>query len=88
MAEAMASRGIAATGYSPLGSRGRPDVMKGDDEPDLFADPTIVSIAQTHDTTPAQVLLADDTGFEFADSLRYTGNNDNDSNNNGSQKGI
>ena len=49
---------IAFTAYSPLGSGDRPDNMKQDDEPNLFDDETIGSIASQHQLTPAQVMLA------------------------------
>jgi len=49
--------GIHVTAYSPLGSKDRPDTMKSDDDPVLLEDPTIESIAERHDATPAQVLI-------------------------------
>jgi alcohol dehydrogenase (NADP+) len=48
---------IHLTAYSPLGSRDRPDVMKKPDELNLLENPVVMSIAQTHACTPAQVLL-------------------------------
>ena len=49
---------IALTAYSPFGSRDRAPALKQPDEPDLFVDSTIVSIADAHGATPAQVILA------------------------------
>lgn len=49
---------IAFTAYSPLGSGDRPDMMKRTDEPDLFENGTIRAIAESHELTPAQVMLA------------------------------
>jgi len=49
--------GIHLTAYSPLGSRDRPEMMKGEDEPNLMEDSTIVEIAEAHDASPAQVLI-------------------------------
>jgi alcohol dehydrogenase (NADP+) len=49
---------IVLTAYSPLGSGDRPDEMKQADEPSLFDDPVIGSIADRHDLSPAQVMLA------------------------------
>ncbi len=50
--------GIILTAYSPLGSPGRPSMLKGKDEPSLLADPVIVEIAQTKGVTTAQVLIS------------------------------
>jgi len=47
---------IHLTAYSPLGSRDRSN--KGEDEPDLFENPTIKAIAEKHDKTPAQILIS------------------------------
>jgi alcohol dehydrogenase (NADP+) len=49
---------IAFVAYSPLGSGGRPDMLKKDDEPNLFEIPEVVSIAQARGVTPAEILLA------------------------------
>ena len=49
---------IHLTAYSPLGSFGRPVIFKGKDEPILLEDPTIVSLANSNDVTPAQVLIS------------------------------
>ncbi len=50
--------GILLTGYAPLGSGDRPDTLKKAEEPSLFSEPVIQSIASHHRITPAQVLLA------------------------------
>lgn len=50
--------GIHMTAYSPLGSPDRPDSLKADDEPVLMEDPTVVAIANRHQVSPAQVLIA------------------------------
>ena len=49
--------GIHITNYSSLGSGDRPDSLKGEKEPVLLEDPTIVAIAQQVDASPAGVLL-------------------------------
>lgn len=49
---------IHFTAYSPLGSRDRHASMQNSDEPDLFEDPTIRSIAEAQGATAAQVLIA------------------------------
>lgn len=48
---------IAITCYSPLGSSGRPDTMKADNEPSLLENPTILEIAKKYDRSAAQVIL-------------------------------
>ena len=50
--------GIKMTGYSPLGSKDRPDGLKAADEPVVLEDQTVCAIANELDVTPAQVLLA------------------------------
>ena len=50
--------GVALTAYSPLGSGDRTADLKAADEPNLFADPCVCAIAERHEATPAQVLLA------------------------------
>ena len=49
---------IGLTAYAPLGSGGRPERLKSDDEPVLLTEPMIVAIANSHSITPAQVLIA------------------------------
>lgn len=49
---------IVVTAYSPLGSRDRAAQMKAENEPDLFNIPEIVNIAETHQCSPAQILIA------------------------------
>jgi len=49
---------IGLTAYSPLGSGDRAESMKGDDEPSLLEHPVIGGIAEAHDATPGQVLIA------------------------------
>jgi len=53
-----ASQGIHVTAYSPLGSGDRPAFVKAPDAPILLDNPIIRSIAETHERTPAQVLIA------------------------------
>ena len=50
--------GILLTAYSPLGSGDRPKGLKKADEPILLQDPAIRAIAEKHQCTPGQVLLA------------------------------
>ncbi|ASK36111.1 aldehyde oxidoreductase [Alcanivorax sp. N3-2A] len=50
--------GIHVTAYSPLGSSDRPAGMKADNEPVLLEDATVQRIADAHQASPAQVLLA------------------------------
>lgn len=54
----MKTRGVAVTAYSPLGSSGRPDSLRRDDETRLLDDPTVGELAQAHDCGPAQILIA------------------------------
>lgn len=49
---------VALTAYSPLGSRDRAPQMKAANEPDLLTDPKIAAIANKHQATSAQVLIA------------------------------
>lgn len=49
---------IHLTAYSPLGSGDRPDAFKAADEPVLLENSVIRTIADRHQATPAQVLLA------------------------------
>jgi alcohol dehydrogenase (NADP+) len=53
-----ASEGIHVTAYAPLGSGDRPALVKAPDAPVLLENPVICAIAEAHDRTPAQVLLA------------------------------
>lgn len=55
---AMQKRGVVATAYSPLGSSGRPDSMRRDDEVRLLDDPAVAQIAEELSATPAQVIIA------------------------------
>ena len=52
------SNGIHMTAYSPLGSLDRSAAMKKDDEPTLLESKVIVSIADKHNCSPAQVLIS------------------------------
>lgn len=49
---------IHLTGYSPLGSGDRSAQMKAPDEPSLMEIPLIRELADQHDCSPAQILLA------------------------------
>lgn len=49
---------IHLTAYSPLGSGDRQAQMKADDEPDMLGNETINNIAEKHNCSPAQVLIA------------------------------
>jgi len=55
---AMTQRRVVVTAYSPLGSSGRPDSMRRDEERRLLDDPAVATVAQTLGCTPAQVLIA------------------------------
>ncbi len=50
--------GIALTAYAPLASRDRPDGLKSENEPALLDHPTVLEVAEKHNATPAQVLIA------------------------------
>lgn len=50
--------GIHFTAYSPLGSKDRPASIKNDNEKPILEDPTIMTIAEKHSATPAQVLIS------------------------------
>lgn len=58
LVRAMKERGVVVTAYSPLGSSGRPDTMRRDDETRLLDDPTVAKIADVLECSPAQVLIA------------------------------
>lgn len=49
---------VHMTGYSPLGSKDRPDGLKVEGEPVVLEDPAVREIASEVGATPAQVLLA------------------------------
>jgi len=49
---------IHLTGYSPLGSRDRPESLKQAAEPVLLEDPVVLEVAARAGCTPAQALLA------------------------------
>lgn len=50
--------GVILTAYSPLGSRDRIPQMKAKDEPDMFEIAAVKTIAENHNCSPAQVLIA------------------------------
>ena len=52
------AQGIHVTAYAPLGSGDRPAFVKAPDAPVLLDNPVIRSIAEAHERTSAQVLLA------------------------------
>ena len=56
--EYCANKGINMTAYSPLGSGDRSEGMKQDDEPNMFDLDTIKEIAQKHNVSEGQVLIA------------------------------
>lgn len=56
--EACDTLGVAVTAYSPLGSPDSAAFMGRQDDVLLTQHPTIVSIAEAHDATPGQVLIA------------------------------
>ena len=58
MLDFCAEEDIVVTAYSPLGSGDRPERLKDEDEPVLLEDPVIAEIAEEHEATPAQVLIA------------------------------
>ncbi|PSN17780.1 aldehyde oxidoreductase [filamentous cyanobacterium CCP5] len=58
MLEFAQQNGVHLTAYSPLGSPDRPEGMKAADEPVLMDNPKIKDIAQHHQVSPAQVLIA------------------------------
>ncbi len=49
---------IHITAYSPLGSMDRPTAMKRENEPIPLENEVIKSVAQSHDASPAQILIA------------------------------
>ncbi|MBL4586272.1 MAG: aldo/keto reductase [Flavobacteriales bacterium] len=52
------SEGIHVTAYSPLGSPDRSAGLKAENEPNLFEHPIIVGLAEKHDVSPAQIMIA------------------------------
>jgi alcohol dehydrogenase (NADP+) len=52
------SNGIGVTAYSPLGSSDRPKARRREDDPVLLEDETIIKLAEKHQCSPAQVLIA------------------------------
>ncbi len=58
LVEYCASQGTHVTAYSPLGSGDRPAFLKAATDPVPLENAVIKSIAQAHERTPAQVLLA------------------------------
>jgi len=50
--------GVVLTAYSPLGSGDRAAAFKKDDEPVPLQDPMVLSVAEKHDVTAGQVLIA------------------------------
>jgi len=52
------AHGIHVTAYSPLGSGDRAEAFKAPNEPVLLENPTLVTIANRHHCSPAQVLIA------------------------------
>jgi alcohol dehydrogenase (NADP+) len=49
---------ILVTAYSPLGSKDRVSQMKKDDEPNLFELDSVLKVAEEHDKSAAEILLA------------------------------
>jgi alcohol dehydrogenase (NADP+) len=58
LVEACRELGVAVTAYSPLGSPDSAEFLGREDDVILTKHPTIVSIAEAHDATPGQVLIA------------------------------
>ncbi|NLS11726.1 aldo/keto reductase [Vibrio sp. SM6] len=52
------SQRIVVTAYAPLGSGDRPAMLCKSNEPTLMDHPVVQSIAQAHQVTPAQILIA------------------------------
>lgn len=50
--------GVHLTAYAPLGSRDRPAILRGENEPVLLEDPVVAAVAARHGASPAQVLIA------------------------------
>jgi alcohol dehydrogenase (NADP+) len=60
------ANGILVTGYSPLGSRDRPERLLVEGEPVLLEDPVVIDVARAAGATPAQVLIAWAIGHDTA----------------------
>jgi alcohol dehydrogenase (NADP+) len=52
------SKGINMTAYSPLGSGDRSSSIKKADEPNLFENPIVAALAEKHQVSAAQILIA------------------------------
>jgi alcohol dehydrogenase (NADP+) len=52
------SKGINMTAYSPLGSGDRSSSIKKADEPNLFENPVVAALAEKHQVSAAQILIA------------------------------
>lgn len=55
--DACKKQGVTITAYAPIGSPGRPERLKGKDEPVALEDPVITKIAKKYKKSPAHVLL-------------------------------
>jgi alcohol dehydrogenase (NADP+) len=58
MLEFCKSHNIILTAYAPLGTHDREKVLKKADIPDFLNDPSIIELAQKHNASPAQIVLA------------------------------
>nr|XP_022301255.1 aldose reductase-related protein 2-like [Crassostrea virginica] len=57
MFEALEKLGVTITAYAPIGSPGRPQILKGSDDQIALEDPVIQRLSKKYGKTPAQVLL-------------------------------
>ncbi|XP_078341935.1 aldose reductase-related protein 2-like [Crassostrea virginica] len=57
MFEALEKLGVTITAYAPIGSPGRPQFLKGNDDQIALEDPVIQRLSKKYGKTPAQVLL-------------------------------